>query len=54
MPKKLTDYPQKSRHAQQDWSLQDAKSPKAQEKIMQQLSPEPPKAKGRPTKKKKA
>lgn len=54
MPKKLTSYPQKSRGDASEWSLQDAKSPKAQEKILAQLTPEGPKPAGRPKKAKKA
>ena len=51
MPKKLTNYPQKSRSKASEWSLQDAKSEKAQEKILSQLTPEGPGKPGRPKKK---
>ncbi len=51
MPKKLQQYPQKSRAKASEWSLNDAKSAKAQEAILKQLSPEGPKAPGRPKKK---
>jgi hypothetical protein len=51
MPKKLTSYPQKSRAKAQEWSLADAKSEKAQEAILKQLTPEGPSKPGRPKKK---